>query len=384
MSSGQYSGAFGASLVRPAASRRPLCAGADLRASWVLTFLSGLGFMQTTTKKWDVFMRRAVWTDSGLDVVEDDQVDLPAGWVRLQVSACGICGSDLHMWCGTSPRHPGRSPGHEFCGTVIESTVADLPDRLYAVSPNVTCGQCVYCATGRPHLCRRGGYGIGLGRNGGFADTVDAPVENLFDIDDRANPLVASMAEPLAVALSAVHTARLSAGSVLLVLGGGSVGQLCGLAARDRVERVAITTRYPHQRRLAESNGLSPLAPEELATWAGEVRPDAVIDTIGGSSVDDAIASASRGGRVVLLGSLQRTNVEVGQVILKGLTICGSFAYGTSRRGEEFASAVRLLPRYLDELGRIQTHQLPLARIEDAFRVAADKSTTCVKVTVVP
>src|SRR3954454_4061900 len=129
------------------------------------------------------FVRRATWTDDGLEIRDVEPPPLEPGWVRIGVEACGICGSDLHFWHGTLARPVGTAPGHEVCGTVLDGP-AGLPDERYAVSPNVTCGRCEYCATGRTNLCRRGGYGIGLGRDGGLADFVDAPVGNLAPIPD--------------------------------------------------------------------------------------------------------------------------------------------------------------------------------------------------------
>src|SRR5882672_7296188 len=129
-------------------------------------------------------MRRAVWSEGGLEVVDDDaSTPLEPGWVRLQVEACGICGSDLHFWHGLLRPALGTSPGHELVGTVLDGP-AGLDDVRYAVSPNITCGVCDFCRAGRTNLCGRGGPGIGLGRNGGLAEQVDAPLVNLAPIPD--------------------------------------------------------------------------------------------------------------------------------------------------------------------------------------------------------
>src|SRR3990170_4226345 len=106
-------------------------------------------------------MRRAVWSTEGLDVIDGEPGPLEPGWVRLQVEACGICGSDLHFWHGHLQRPLGTSPGHELLGTVVDGP-ADLADLRYAVSPNVTCGTCEFCRRGRTNLCGRGGPGLGL------------------------------------------------------------------------------------------------------------------------------------------------------------------------------------------------------------------------------
>src|SRR5688500_10330148 len=122
-------------------------------------------------------MRRSVWTPDGLAIEDVEPGPLEPGWVRLRVEACGICGSDLHFWHGHLRRPMGTSPGHEMAGVVVDGP-GGLPDVRYAVSPNVTCGTCINCRTGRSNLCGRAGAGIGLGRDGGLAEMVDAPLEN--------------------------------------------------------------------------------------------------------------------------------------------------------------------------------------------------------------
>src|SRR4051794_27083089 len=99
-------------------------------------------------------MRQAVWTADTLAVDDVDPPALGPGWARLQVEACGICGSDLHFWHDAGSRPLGRAPGHEFVGTLLDGP-AGTPDARYAASPAVACGTCEYCITGAPQLCGR-------------------------------------------------------------------------------------------------------------------------------------------------------------------------------------------------------------------------------------
>ena len=148
----------------------------------------------------------------------------------------------------------------------------------------MTCGRCEFCTSGRTNLCRRGGYGIGLGRNGGLAEFVDAPVGNLAPIPDGVDAVTASLTEPLAVALRGVGQAGVSTDSTVLVLGAGTIGLCAALAARDRAALGAITARHPHQRAAAEAIGVTVVDEAELAAWAKEHRPDIVIESVGGTS----------------------------------------------------------------------------------------------------
>jgi threonine dehydrogenase-like Zn-dependent dehydrogenase len=332
-------------------------------------------------------MRRAVWTDAGLDVVDAEPGPLEPGWVRLRVEACGICGSDLHFWHGDLPRPIGTAPGHELAGVVIDGP-AGLPDVRYAVSPNVTCGgTCAFCRTGRTNLCGRGGAGIGLGRDGGLADVVDAPLINLAPIPDGVDAVTASLTEPLAVTVRGVGLARVQPDSNVLVLGAGAIGLCAALVARDRAARVAITARYPHQRAAAESLGVTVLAEDAAGEWTKEHRPEIVIESVGGraDTVADAIRVVGRGGRIVVLGTFsQPMPVNLQRMMMKEVSIIGSFCYGSGDREPEFTTAARLTGRWRDELATLATHQFPLDDVATAFATADDKTTAAIKVTLTP
>jgi threonine dehydrogenase-like Zn-dependent dehydrogenase len=331
-------------------------------------------------------MRRAVWVEDGLDIVDEDPGPLDAGWVRLRVDACGICGSDLHFWHGLLRRPMGTSPGHELVGTVIDGP-AGLGDHRYAVSPNLACGSCEFCRNGRTNLCGRGGPGLGLGRHGGLAELVDAPLANLAAVPDDVDPVTASLTEPLAVTVRGVGLARVEPDDTVLVLGGGTIGLCAALVARDRAAEVAITTRHPHQRVAAERLGVTVLSETDAIAWGKEHRPDVVVESVGGAAdtLGDAIRVVRRGGRIVILGSFSEPKtVDLQRVMMKEVALLGSFCYGAGQREPEFTTAARLTGRWRDELGALTTHQLPLAEVAQAFAIADDKTTGAIKVTLVP
>jgi threonine dehydrogenase-like Zn-dependent dehydrogenase len=331
-------------------------------------------------------VRRATWTEDGLEIVEVEPPPLTDGWVRLKVEACGICGSDLHFWHGHLPRPIGTAPGHEFVGTVIDGP-AGLPDARYAVSPNVCCGRCDFCTTGRTNLCRRGGYGIGLGRDGALADFVDAPAVNLAPVPDGVDAVTASFTEPLAVSVRGVGLANLATDTTVLVLGGGMIGLCAALIARARAGLVAITARHPHQQAAAEQLGVTVLREGDVLPWAKDHRPDVVIESVGGAAdtIDDAIRAVRRGGRVVVVGSFGAPKpVDLQTLMMKEVALLGSFCYGTGDREPEFATAARLTGRWRNELQALATHQFGLGDVAHAFETASDKTTGAIKVTIVP
>jgi threonine dehydrogenase-like Zn-dependent dehydrogenase len=331
-------------------------------------------------------MRRAVWTKTGLDVVDDEPGPLEPGWVRLQVEACGICGSDLHFWHGQVPRPLGTSPGHELVGTVVDGP-GGLEDVRYAVSPNVSCGTCDFCRRGATNLCGRAGPGLGLGRNGGLADLIDAPLANLAPIPDGVDPVTASLAEPLAVAIRGVGLAGVEPDDRVLVQGAGTIGLCAALVARDRAAEVAISARPPHPRAAAEALGVPVLDEDQALAGGKEHRPEVVVESVGGmaDTLAEALRVAARGGRVVVLGSFsQPQELDIQRMMMKEVALLGSFCYGTADGEPEFTTAARLTGRWSGELAALTTHQYPLDDVATAFATAGDKGTGAIKVTLVP
>jgi threonine dehydrogenase-like Zn-dependent dehydrogenase len=280
---------------------------------------------------------------------------------------------------------PGGVPGHEVVGYPLDGSPG-LVDRLYAVEPRTWCGTCALCVSGRRHLCPTGTL-LGLTAPGGLGDFMDVPAPAIHPVDPAVSPVVASIAEPLAVCVRAVHLSKLESGSRVLVLGGGSIGLLAGLLARDRATEVAVTVRHPHQRQAAQKLGLQALDERDVDAWGLERGPDVVIETVGGSS--DTLAQAIRlcrpAGRIVVLG-LFAGDCPVNALLLmmKELTLIGSNTYGAEGREPEFRAAVDLVPRYREEIAALQTHRFALSGVEDAFRCASDKRSGAIKVTIVP
>ena len=190
----------------------------------------------------------------------------------------------------------------------------------YAVSPNVTCGVCTFCRTGRTNLCGRAGPGIGLGRDGGLAELVDAPVENL-----APSPTASTRSPPRSPSRSPSRSegsdwAGVEPDTQVLVLGAGAIGLCAALVARDRAATVAITARYPHQRAAAERLGVTVLDEADAVAWGKEHRPEVVIESVGGTAdtLTDAVRVVGRGGRVVVLGTFSEPRpVDLQRLMMK-------------------------------------------------------------------
>lgn len=318
-------------------------------------------------------MLQARWKSGGVEVVDVEPPPLAPGHVRVRVAACGICGSDLHRFSGEIAPELAGVPGHEMSGWVGSERVA--------IEPRWRCGNCALCAARKPHLCPEGGI-FGVHAPGGLAQWVDVPAYALHPLPPGIDLVVASLAEPLAVAVRAVERARAGPGARVLVIGAGSVGLLSGWAAREAGARVAIAARHPAQRDAAERLGLEPLREPEVAEWSARARPSAVIETVGGHAptLAQAIELCAPAGRVVVLGVFSRPSmVDALALMAKELEVVGSNTYG-HEHGSDFARAVALLAAHAPELAPLQTHRFPLRELERAFRTAADKRSGALKV----
>ncbi|HEX5368229.1 MAG TPA: alcohol dehydrogenase catalytic domain-containing protein [Dehalococcoidia bacterium] len=330
-------------------------------------------------------MLQSYWTDGGIGLREVEAGPLQSGNVRMQIAACGICGSDLHRY-----REQGSSlgrevtPGHEFVGTIINGGDSGLPDALYGVDPWTACGACDYCLRGMSEACRRGRL-IGVHVPGGFAEFIDVPARNLHQQDASLSAVEAALNEPFAVCTRTVHLAGLKLDTRVLIIGGGTLGLICGALARDFAGRVAMTARYPHQADAARQIGLEPVDEADVLTFAAEFEPDVVIESVGGAAgtIEQAMAAARTGGLIIVQGLFSKpSTIDASQFVFKELRMAGSKIYGQGYHGSEFEAATRLLPRHRDTIRVLQTHRFPLARIEDAFVAATDKSQRPIKVTV--
>ena len=249
--------------------------------------------------------------------------------MRLRVEACGICGSDLHFWPGhlRRPRW-ARRPATRW--PVWWSTVPPgSPDVRYAGSPNITCGVCINCRTGRSNLCGRAGPGIGLGVDGGLAELVDAPLENLAPIPDDVDAVTAS----LTGAVGGDRARRRS---------GAGRARHQGARARRRRHRpvrhaggATAPPRWPSPRATRtnapppEAIGVSVLGEDEAVTWGKEHRPEVVVESVGGTAdtLTDAVRVVGRGGRVVVLGTFSEPRlVDLQRLMMKEGSIVGRSA----------------------------------------------------------
>jgi L-iditol 2-dehydrogenase len=259
----------------------------------------------------------------------------------VRVAACGICGTDRHLFRGEFPSRPPVTLGHEFAGTVEavgSGVTAFKPGMTVTGDPNIACGQCPECRRGRVNLCRDL-QAIGIHRDGGFADYVCLPEGQAHRLPETLDPVHGAFCEPLACAIHGIDMAEVRSGDSVVVLGGGLIGLLVVQLARlAGAASVVLVTRSAEKRALGERLGatasVDPSAGsvEALVCGADGVLPggaDIVIEAAGvPETVEQAPKLACRGGTVVVLGVLAqgaKVAIEPFDLLFREIRLLSSF-----------------------------------------------------------
>ncbi len=341
-------------------------------------------------------MKAVISRDGRFLECADARVPEPGpGEVRIRVTACGICGSDLHLR-GLGALRRGGVPGHEIAGVVDAlgpGASGVRPGAAVVVEPLVTCGACRPCRTGRDSICPEMNL-LGLQRDGGMAEFVVAPAARLFPLADAIDPRVGALAEPIAVAVHGLRRGGFEPGQRLLVIGAGSIGLVTLLCARALGARdVGITARHAHQAALAREFGATRVLAESEATSAalGEHSmrdgADLVIETVGGRAETLRLAAAALapGGSISVLGLFTApVTLDPFSMLLREATVAWSNCYARAGGRADFADAVAIVDRERERLARLVTHTHSFADVDRAFAAASDKRAGAIKVTLVP
>ena len=324
-------------------------------------------------------------------------LEAPAeGEARLRIEACGICGSDLHIYRAPDLVAEGMTLGHEMVGVVecVGEGVSEWrPGDRVSVEPLLSCGRCEMCRQGYDNRCPEYGI-IGMHQPGGFSEKIVVPARRLYGVPEHLSAPVAALSEPVAVVVHALKLGGFVAGQRILVLGGGSLGLLTVAVARLwGAGDVVLTARHPHQaelgRRLGAGEVFAPgaLSSTEVPELLRSRPPHLVVETVGGEAdtLLSATAAIGPGGTVVVLGVFSgEIRLEPMPLLKKEVALRWSLCYSRPEAGADFSEAIRLLGAHPDLFGSILTHELPLAEIGRAFALADDKSSGAIKVTVVP
>ena len=293
-----------------------------------------------------------------LTVTEFPKPEISANDVLVQVRACGICGSDIHGYDGSTGRRiPPLVMGHEAAGVITEVgdqvTAFKVGDRV-TFDSTVSCGQCFFCRRGDINLCdNRMVLGVSCGeyrRHGAFAEYVSVPQHICYRLPEGLPFEHAAMIEAVSIAVHAANRTLVSLGDTAVVVGSGMIGllviQAMRLAGCGQIIAVDLEeNRLLKAKELGADIGLKGDAvdvPAEVRKLTGGRGADVVLEVVGvAATVHTAIACARKGGTITLVGNLApKVEMPLQAIVTKELTIHGSCA----SRGE-YPACIELLER---------------------------------------
>lgn len=317
-------------------------------------------------------MRAAIFKGNGR--VELEEVPRPvvkkADDVVLQVEACSICGTDVHI-LNVPPAFEadtGIALGHELAARVVEtgSGVKNLkPGDRVIVKPNIYCGICWYCLNGMNSHCENM-VSIGVHVGGGFAEYCTAPEKVCYKIDPKLSTEIAVFAEPLSCVLGGLSKLRLMPSESAVIIGGGPIALIYLLMLKRAGLGPVILSelngnRLEMARKLGADIVVNP-AEQDLATEVKKHLPrgaDMAIDVVG-SQLCAALNCVRRRGTVLLFGLNLNAQVPVRQseITLKEIDVKGTYVDDAT-----FHMAVDILEKGLIDLTPLITHKLPLEKL---------------------
>ncbi len=315
------------------------------------------------------------------------------GHALVRVAASMICATDRKILAGrfAGTRYP-HIPGHEFSGIVVAlgpGADAPAPGTRVGVEVHVGCGVCDRCREGLYNLCRN--YGrtemghahVGFTIAGGLADYASVPVAALHPLPDAVSTADGAWTDNLGVALWAVERAHLLAGETVVVIGPGAIG-LCAaqLARASGAGRVILVGRGE---RLARAARFADAVVDEgdAGTLAGTA--DVVVEFAGSAEAAAlAIASARRGGRVVLGGATGQgvtfPPIDLSTIVRGHLDVLGSVANPKGVSGR----ALALLASGAIDVAALTTHHFPLERFAEAWATFTERRDGAIRVMLTP
>jgi (R,R)-butanediol dehydrogenase/meso-butanediol dehydrogenase/diacetyl reductase len=317
--------------------------------------------------------------------IEDIPVPEPGpGQLLLKVSACGICGSDLHAYqAGLAPE--GNVFGHEFAGEVAavgEGAGEDWQPGDRATSVGViVCGQCPKCTLGMMDQCEKIEL-IGFSRHGAYAEYVITQAASSVKIPDGIPWSQAALVEPLAVGLAAYRDCQLALGGNVLILGAGIIGITVVKWARFfGAEHVAISDLDSARLQRAERVGATAsinAADQADAVQAFRdstgVEPDVIVECVGRPMLQHLVDTAPHGAHIVSVGaSMEQDSIAPWTAAAKKIRLTFSFGYTP----EDFQFILRMMEGGRLDTDHLITRRISLHQVPEAFAGLLEPNDHC-------
>ncbi|MFE1030213.1 zinc-binding dehydrogenase [Streptomyces sp. NPDC058818] len=329
-----------------------------------------------------------------IDDITVEHVPAPTadeGELLVRTAVVGVCGSDTHAAQGHHPFMPlPYHPGHEAVGVVAAvGPGADgfAPGDRIIVEPNLSCGQCPQCRSGRYNICEELKV-FGCQTPGAMTDLFTIPADRVHRIPEGMTDIEAALVEPLATPVHAVAKAGDLTGRTVVVLGAGPIGLLVLAAARHAgAAKIALTDLLPGKReralRLGADAALAADAPDltEQARAALGGPVDMVFDCVAREqSMAQATDLVTKGGRITVVGvgAAGTTPIRLDLIQDREISVEGTLMY----TAEDYRTAIALIASGAVDTDEIVTGTFPLEEAAKAFTASLAPEHVKVLVTV--
>ncbi|MCC9658052.1 galactitol-1-phosphate 5-dehydrogenase [Rhodopirellula halodulae] len=309
-----------------------------------------------------------------MQVTDVEEPEVGADDVLVQVEACGICGSDIHGYDGSTGRRiPPLVMGHEAAGVVVQvgENVTDLEvGARVTFDSMVSCGKCQFCREGHGNLCdNRMVLGVSCGdyrRHGAFAERISVPRRIVYRLPDSLPFEHAALVEAVSVAVHAAEVTPIRLGDTAVVVGAGMIGLLAVQAVRAAGATQVIAVDLNDKRlETAGSLGADVLlradqvdVPEKVRELTGGRGADVALEVVGATpTVKTAIESVRKGGAVTLVGNVSPTiELPLQSVVTREIRL-----QGTCGCNGEYPQCIDLMNRGVINVEPLITAKISLA-----------------------
>jgi len=318
--------------------------------------------------------------------------------VLVEVKAAGICGSDIPRIYNNGAYFYPLITGHEFSGKVVKVGLTENElwyGKRVGVFPLIPCKKCEPCKQKAYEMCRKYGY-LGSRQNGGFAEFVAVPTENLIELPDNVSYEVAAMLEPMAVAVHSIRQIDLKVNDKIVICGLGTIGIFVLMFLTEMgMKNIYVIGNKDFQKKTVLAMGITEdnycdSKKIDVNKWLSEKSEglgfDVFFECVGkNETVSEAVDNTAPGGKIVLVGNphsgMEFDKKTYWKILRNQLTLHGtwnsSFIHDADDDWHYVLDKISQKKIYPENL---ITHKLDMNDFEKGLHIMRDKSEDFIKV----
>lgn len=327
-----------------------------------------------------------------------DTLKISEGEVLVQVKACGICGSDIPRAYKTGAHVHPLIIGHEFSGVVTalgDGVDTKWLNKRVGIFPLIPCKECLPCTNKQYEMCRNYSY-LGSRRDGGFAEYVAVPQDNLIELPDEVTFEEAAMLEPMAVAVHAMRGIGIQKTDSVAICGMGTIGLLLLMFLKELgIENIYVVGNKESQKKNAVLAGVNE---QDFCDTRLNDSEKWLLDKTGGKGVDvffecvgknetvlQAINMTTPGGRIMLVGNpysdMNLSKQVYWKILRDQLTLKGTWNSSfTHEESDDWQYVLQRLKEKKVEPVKLISHRFALKDLEKGLEIMRDKTEDYVKI----